>query len=132
MIKFFLNLKYLILTLILIIIFFLQLPKLFEFEDKIPLIKKDLQKSYDIQLESYEKLKYSILPSPNLSIINPKFYFVKNNLKSTDGILIMSINLFDIYNFKKMQIKNIHIKENKFSIEINNLIEDINSLIKLK
>ena len=44
----------------------------------------------------------------------------------------MSINLFDIYNFKKMQIKNIHIKENKFSIEINNLIEDINSLIKVK
>ena len=132
MIKFFLNLKYLILTLILIIIFFFQLPKLFEFEDKIPLIKKDLQKSYDIQLESYEKLKYSILPSPNLSIINPKFYFVENNLKSTDGILIMSINLFDIYNFKKMQIKNIHIKENKFSIEINNLIEDINSLIKVK
>tara|TARA_Y100000816_G_C26082850_1_gene570990 strand:- start:587 stop:1912 length:1326 start_codon:yes stop_codon:yes gene_type:complete len=121
------------LVLIFVIAFasFLLAPKLLNYEKKIPFIKSYLNKHYNLELKSYNNIKYNIYPLPNLKISNAKLKIINDSIFINSDDLNIFLSLNNIYQFKNFTAKKIYFKNNIISLEfekIRKLFGYVNSL----
>ncbi len=114
-------LKYIFLFIILSSLIYLFTPKFFNYDkgsEKEITIKNKILSNYKIQLEEYTSITYKIFPSPHLIINSPKLELGKNSIKGSASKLILSLKLFQMYNYKYLKIDKIILDDPDLIIEI--------------
>ena len=116
--KFFFFLRYVFAIFIISTSLFLLIPKLFDYEKKIGIIKEYLLDQYNLTINNYSTVKFKVFPTPNLLLKNV-------NLKLKDQPVIFnseSINIFlnlkNIYNYKNFTSKKVILKKTEIFLNI--------------
>ena len=83
-------------------------------------LKNQINKSYEIEIEFNEKVKYGLLPKP--------YFYTKNlNIIHDDKILGNSsyvkfyISFNNFFSFKKLNIKDVIFKNTEFNVDVSNI-----------
>ena len=125
-------LKYLFLIFFLTSLIYLLLPKFFNYEEKQAYIKKNLEQNYNLTVQDIEKIKYKVLPFPNLELSVATFYFHDNNYKISSKKINIFPNILKIYDFQKLQIKKIKFVDSKLILKTKYLTSFYKKLINQK
>ncbi len=124
--KFIFFLRYLFAVFFISLTIFLSVPYLFDYEQKSKNINNYLFKNYNFEINSYEKISYRLIPSPNIELKNVSI----NLSQSVKEFKIKSLRIFpkllSIYNYDNFQSEKIIIKDNDIIFEIS----DIQNVIK--
>ena len=114
-------LKYIFLVIILSALIYLFIPKFFDFDkgsEKEIVIKNKILSNYKIELEEHSGIIYKILPTPHLIINSPKLDLGKNSIKGSASKLVLSLKIFQLYNYKYLKIDKIILDDPDLIIEI--------------
>tara|TARA_B110000211_G_scaffold50916_1_gene55936 strand:- start:22833 stop:24272 length:1440 start_codon:yes stop_codon:yes gene_type:complete len=125
-------LKYIILIFLVFFSIYLLVPKFFYTSKRIDLVKNLLIDKYNINLNEYSTLNYTIFPSPKLTVKN---YSIKSNLLFLSGKgenLNIYLKINNLINFKKLKTTKISLDNSKIFIESKNLQSAISYVVNLK
>jgi hypothetical protein len=111
---------------------FLLIPQFFDLKKNDTTFKKYLFKSYGLKLNSYEYIKYNVLPTPNYEIINASSTLNLNSIKLNTQTIKIYPSLISLYNFNNFKSKKITLDKNKLSLETYELEALIKYIYKLK
>ena len=129
--KFIFFLRYLFLIFLFCTVLYLCIPFFFDYSKKEDVLKSYLLQHYKIDLKKLEKVKYNILPVPNIEISNAVINLKKENLKINIKALIIYPNLSNLYNYDNFKSKKIKIIHNKIILKTEKLYDFINYLSDL-
>ena len=93
-------LRYLVALFFISITSFLFFPKFINYEKDMNFINNYLNKEYGIVIKNYSKVGYEAFPFPRLVVKDINFD-IEKILKGSNGILILNLNLNNIYQIKK-------------------------------
>ena len=97
---------------------FLLLPKFFNFDNKNTIIKDYLLENYKLSITDYDHIKYNIFPKPNLSINSVNLTIYNKPIFLKTGELKLFLHIGNFYNFKKLRINKILLKDSDMSLNI--------------
>ncbi len=99
---------------------YIAIPKFFDYEKKGEEIKNFLLLNYQLEISSYNSIKYKIFPVPNISLENVNLTLNKNfnNFKANRINIYLDLN--SIYK-NKVTSKKIFINENKMIMRLEDL-----------
>ena len=80
--RFIFFLRYLFVIFLISITLFFVIPIYFDYEKRIENIKTHMVKNYNFEINKYEKIKFNILPLPNLVIQNVEINFKSSQIQS--------------------------------------------------
>ncbi len=125
-------LRYLIIIFFISSIIFLIIPHFFDYKKRELAIKNYLFQNYNLVLEDYKNINYSIFPIPKLKIQSAIMSIEKN----TVDLEVKELNIFpkilNIYNFDNFRASKIVLVENKIELGNNNIRFFLNYILKLK
>ena len=130
--KFIFFLRYLFVIFLIFIALFLIIPNFFDYKKKDGIIKNYLLKSYDLELNNYDNIKFHSLPTPNLEFQNASINFKSTNVNLKTQSLVIYPELVKIYNYENFEAKKIIFNNSKISIKENELKVLSNYIYKLK
>ncbi len=114
-------------------VLYVAIPKFFDYEKKGEEIKNFLSLNYQLEINSYNSIKYKIFPVPKISLENVNLTFNKNfnNFKANRINIYLDLN--SIYK-NKIVSKKIFINENKMTIRVEDIeyLFDFFQNLKLK
>ena len=110
--KFIYYLRYLLIILVIFIILIFTLPKLFKHVDKIDALNNILKNQYGFNIKKMAKVKYKILPTPNLEITNPVITIDGQYPDIQFKNLRVYIDLKGLYRSDKISLKKMTFKGN--------------------
>ena len=130
--KFFYFLRYIFSIFLLAFIFYISIPKFFNYEKKEADIKNFLYQNYQFELGSYSSIRYNIFPLPNVYLENVNLAFKKdiNNLEVRKMYIFLDIK--NIYNQEKFIANKIFINQNNMTLKVDNIGYLINLFNKIK
>ena len=108
------------------------IPNFFDYKKKDGIIKNYLLKSYDLELNNYDNIKFHSLPTPNLEFQNASINFKSTNVNLKTQSLVIYPELVKIYNYENFEAKKIIFNNSKISIKENELKVLSNYINKLK
>ena len=129
--KFIFFLRYLFLIFLSCTVLYLCIPFFFDYSKNEDVLKSYLLQHYKIDLKKLEKVKYNILPVPNIEISNAVINLKKENLNINSKALIIYPNLSNLYNYDNFKSKKIKIIHNKIILKTEKLYDFINYLSDL-
>jgi hypothetical protein len=103
--KFIFFLRYLFGIFFVSAVLFLSIPHFFDLKKKDKVFKNYLLKSYGLNLNNYEKIKYKLLPTPNIEIQNADLGLKNNLIKIHATNLSIYPKLLNIYNYENFVTK---------------------------
>lgn len=116
--KFLFFLRYIFSIFIIAISLFLSIPKFFNYESKLDIIRQLLLNNYNLRLNSHELIEFRIFPFPHLLI-------EKSSLKVKDKPIIFNsadlsiyLKFKDIYNLDDFHLNKIALDNSKIELEI--------------
>tara|TARA_Y100000816_G_C26095982_1_gene580048 strand:- start:858 stop:2261 length:1404 start_codon:yes stop_codon:yes gene_type:complete len=121
--NYFFFLRYLFTIFLVSVTLFFSIPKFFNYEKKEDIIKAQLDKYYNLELQDFKTIKYNIFPLPNLSI-NESNFKVKDKpilLKTNDFRIYLNLN--NIYKYENFKPKKIIFNKTKTALEISRIKE---------
>ena len=121
--NFFFFLRYLFAIFLITITLFISIPKFFNYEKKQDIIKTYLDNYYNLELQSFNTIKFNIFPFPNLSIENPSLKIKDNPIFFKVKNLHIFLNLNNIYRYENLKPKKIIFNETNTTLEINQIKE---------
>ena len=125
--------KYLILLFFVFTSIYLSIPKFYKFDERTIIVKKSLIDNFNIELKNHAQVKYSIFPSPRIVFINLNYHIGKKELaKGYAKKLEVKLNFLEILEFKKQNIKEIHLEYSNLNINLEKLNELYNFFKNLK
>ena len=130
--RFIFFLRYLFGIFFISLVLFLLIPYFFDFKKKDEIIKSSLLKSYGLQLNKYENIKYYSLPSPHLEIKNAYASIEKKQIKISIKSLSIYPKLINIYNYEDFELKKIVLNKNQISLSDTDLKILISYIYHLK
>lgn len=116
----------LIFTIVIFSTYFL-IPKFYNYPHK--LIKESLKKNNNLHITKISNLNYQIFPSPRIKLFGVNLRLEKNILETENAEIDIILNLTSIINYKKINYKNILVKNGTTKIktsETNQLLNYIN------
>ncbi len=119
--KFVFFLRYLLAVFFVAIVFFLNIPKFFDYKKKEENIKNYLLKNYDLEIKKLDKIKFNSFPLPSLKINDLVISFHSEDINLNVQKLIIYPNLFSIYNYENFQVRKIKLENSNFISDIKNL-----------
>ena len=79
--------KYIMIIFTFLFIIYLIVPKVFNYENKLVHLKKNLLKNYSIEIKQYSEINYNILPTPRLVFLNSKLMIDKELINGNVKLL---------------------------------------------
>ena len=119
--KFIFFLRYLFGIFFVSAVLFLSIPHFFDLKKKDKVFKNYLLKSYGLNLNNYEKIKYKLLPTPNIEIQNADLGLKNNLIKIHATNLSIYPKLLNIYNYENFVTKKIVLNKNKIFLSDSDL-----------
>jgi hypothetical protein len=130
--NFFFFLRYVFAIFLISISLFFIIPKFFNYEKKIEIIKEYLVNYYDLELKSYSHIEFKIFPLPNLTISNIDLSIKNKSLNLKSERISIFLHFKSIYNYENLEVKKIHLHKNKVISDIDKTKNLIEYLIKSK
>ena len=65
------------------VIIFLTIPKFFDYEKRATVIKNRLIENYNLEIDTFEKIKFNVFPLPNLKFKNALISVPNSSIKLT-------------------------------------------------
>jgi len=130
--KFIFFLRYLFAIFLIAISLFLLIPKLFDYEKKLEIVKEYLIKNYDLEVNDYSSATFNVLPFPNLSIKNIDLKIIDKPIVLKEKNLKIFLNLKNIYNYKNFEAKKIIFSKTEIALDIDRAKELLNYFSKAK
>ena len=100
---------------------FLIIPYFFDYEKRVGIIKQELIKNYNLDINHYDEIKFRSLPTPRFEFKNAKISIKNSSL----SIKVKKLNIFpkflNIYNFANFKINKLVLKENSIIAKISDL-----------
>ena len=119
--KFLFFLRYLFVIFFISVSLFLIIPKFFDYNKKVTIIKSYLLQSYNLNLNYYENISFNLFPLPNLEIENAILGINSDKIK----IKTKKINIFpktiSIYNYKNFNANKIILNNSQTTLDISEL-----------
>jgi len=115
-------LRYLVALFFISITSFLFFPKFINYEKDMNFINNYLNKEYGIVIKNYSKVGYEAFPFPRLVVKDINFD-IEKILEGSNGILILNLNLNNIYQIKKIKLEKITVEKLILNIDKKNLKE---------
>ena len=115
--RFIFFLRYLFLIFLISFTLFLAIPKFFDYEKRIDVIKTHLHKNYNFKISKYEKINFNILPSPNLEIKNVEINLDLSPIQFNIKNLKIFPRFLSIYNYKEFTSNKVVLKDSKIILE---------------
>ena len=130
--KFVFFLRYLFLIFFVAITLFLSIPHFFDYKKKEKIIKDNIYKNYNLEIEKIENIKFKSFPLPHLRIKNfsSKFFLKKDNLIAQE--LFIYPKLLSVYNYRNFKIRKIKIKNVKLELNFKDIKLFTNKIFNLK
>ena len=130
--KFVFFLRYLFVIFFVSVVLFLITPYFFDYKKKEEIIKINLIKSYSLEIQKLDYIKYKFFPLPHLILgnVNGNLYSDKTNLKTER--LILYPKLFSIYNYKNFDLRKIKFDSSKLVIQSSKSNLLIKNLVNLR
>ena len=110
-------LRYLFLIFFISFTLFLAIPKFFDYEERIDVIKTHLHKNYNFKISKYEKINFNILPFPNLEIKNVEINLDLSPIQFNIKNLKIFPSFLSIYNYKEFTSNKVVLKDSKIILE---------------
>ena len=130
--RFIFFLRYLFVIFLISITLFFVIPIYFDYEKRIENIKTHMVKNYNFEINKYEKIKFNILPLPNLVIQNVEINFKSSQIQSNVKNLKIYPKLLSIYNYRNFQTNKVVFKNNNIVLKLSDLKFLINYIFKQK
>ena len=130
--KFIFFLRYVFAIFLIAISLFLLIPKFFDYEKKLEMVREYLIKNYELDVNNYSSIKFDIFPFPNLSIKNIDLKIRDKPLILKEKNLKIFLNLKNIYNFENFEAKKIIFSETKIALDIDRAKELLNYFSEFK
>jgi len=117
------------------LLIYLLIPKTFDYSKRMDFIENALSEDYNLEIKKFSKVSYQMLPTPRLNIKESRLSFAKGLVKSESSSLIVILPYLNLYNYEKLKIKKILLKNSKITYDINkskllpNFIKNINNKI---
>ena len=128
--KFIFFLRYLFAIFLIAISLFLLIPKLFDYEKKLEIVKEYLIKNYDLEVTGYSSATFNVSPFPNLSIKNIDLKIIDKPIILKEENLKIFLNLKKIYNYKNFEAKKIIFSKTEIALDIDQAKELLNYFSK--
>ncbi len=119
--KILINNKVFITIVLLVILFFsyLSLPNIFNKDQILVELKKDLLDKLNLEFNFKKKLDYKFLPRPHFVTSESSVIFNENKISKINKLKIY-ISLESLFSLKNMKVKNVIIEEANFNLNKNN------------
>ena len=130
--KFIFFLRYLLGIFFISSVLYLSIPHFINLKNKEEVIKNYLLESYNLQLNSYESIKYNSFPIPNLEIQNVEVSINSDLLRMNISSLNIYPKLFNIYNYENYETTKIVLNKNNILLKDTDLKNFINYIYNLK
>jgi hypothetical protein len=130
--KFIFFLRYLFGIFLISIVLFLIIPHFSDLKKKEFVIKNHLKKKYSLKLDSYENIKYNLLPTPNLIIQNADVSIEGSTVLMDVANLAIYPKLLSLYNYADFETNKIVLNKNNILLSVSDLKVFINYIHSLK
>ena len=130
--KFIFFLRYLFVIFFISSILFLTIPLFFDLQKKDGVIKNFLFDKYGLSVNSYENIKYNVLPTPNLEIKNADVSLGSESVRMNVKNLNIYLKLINIYDSTNFDANKIIVKKNRMQLSDTNLKNLIYYIYNLK
>ena len=126
-------LRYLLAIFLISMALFLIIPNFFTYEkERADVLKGYLLKNYNLEINSYEKIKFKSLPYPRLEFENLIIELADLPIELKVDKLKIYPKIFSIYNYDNFQTKKIALKNNNVDLELSNFKYFINKIFTQK
>lgn len=112
--------------LILITFIYILIPKFFDYDKKKILINDYFNTHYNINLKYIENISYSLFPTPRINLKNVNYNFISYENTNSAKNISLKLNLGNLINYKKINVRNILILNSVIDVEI----EEANKLFQ--
>ena len=116
--KFFFFLRYIFLIFFTAIVIFLTIPKFFDYNKKIDVLKSNLTNLYGLETKNYEEITYNFFPSPRLSLKNVSLNIVDSPTNFKTNNLDTILNIKSIYKFENLKLEKIIFSNSVIDLDI--------------
>ena len=136
--KFFFFLRYIFLIFLSAIVIFLTIPKFFDYNKNIDVLKSNLTNLYGLETKNYEEITYNFFPSPRLSLKNVSLNIVDSPTNFKTNNLDIILNIKSIYKFENLKLEKIIFSNSVIDLDIDesksflNYIKDLKKKIQFK
>ena len=131
--KFIFFLRYLLAIFLISMVFFFTIPNFLTYEkERADSLKSYLSKNYNLDINSYEKIKFRSLPRPRLELENLIVEFSDLPIEFKVDKLKIYPKIFSIYNYDNFQANKIALKNNYVDLKFSNLKYLINRIFTQK
>ena len=130
--KFIFFLRYVFVIFLIAISLFLLIPKLFDYEKKLEIIREYFIKNYELEVNNYTSTKFNVFPFPNLSIKNVDLKVRNKPIILKEKNLKIFLNFKNIYNYENFEAKKIIFSETEITLDIDRAKELLNYFSEFK
>ena len=130
--KFIFFLRYVFVIFLIAISLFLLIPKLFDYEKKLEIIREYFIKNYELEVNNYTSTKFNVFPFPNLSIKNVDLKVRNKPIILKEKNLKIFLNFKNIYNYENFEEKKIIFSETEIALDIDRAKELLNYFSEFK
>ena len=103
------------------IIFFLLIPKFFDYKKKASLVENFILQNYNLRIKEYENIRFNVFPIPNLQINNVILDLNLNDAKIKSKNLYIYPRLTNLYNFNNFDASKIKLDESEVELNFKHL-----------